>query len=418
MHVCVLGAGIVGITTAHSLLRRGHAVTVIDRAPEVARGASFGNGGQLSYSYANPMASPDLLKALPGMMSGQDPAFRMSYTPNVAFAKWGVRFLLNCAPRVAAVNTERLTQLALYSRDVLHDLVDEHAIAFDYRRNGKIVLLSTDAEIERATETARRKTELGCPLRVLERETLLDLEPALRDGPQDFVGGVHSEIDEAGNSHALAQGLVEICGRSPDFHLRLATKVKGINRDRGRVSAIETDQGDVRADAYVLSLGSESPLVAKTLGLNIPVYPLKGYSVTVPLADGAPAISITDTRNRMVFCGLGDRLRIAGIAELVGYDDFVDQRRIDQLIGLARIRFPRGGTYHTVLDRWQGWRPMTPSSLPIIGTAPGYENLFVNTGHGMFGWTLACGSADLVARHISGEHIPPPLQPVLSPPSR
>jgi D-amino-acid dehydrogenase len=251
-------------------------------------------------------------------------------------------------------------------------------------------------------------------MRVLDRQALIDLEPTLADAPDDFIGGTYSEIDEAGNSHAFARGLVEVCSRSPDFRLRLGARVETIGRESNRVTGIATDAGTFAADAWVLALGAESGLVAKTLNLDIPVYPLKGYSVTVPIAASAPSISVTDTRNRMVFCGLGDHLRIAGIAELVGYDDSVDHRRIDQLLGLARLRFPRAGEYREIIDRWQGWRPMTPSSLPVIGRAAGYHNLFLNTGHGMFGWTLACGSAELLARQIDGEPIPPSLAAVLT----
>ncbi|MCB1918464.1 MAG: D-amino acid dehydrogenase [Candidatus Competibacteraceae bacterium] len=401
MHVGILGAGVIGITTAYSLLRRDIRVTVIDRASGVARGASFGNGGQLSYSYVNPLASPDLLKTLPRMIAGRDPAFRVQPIPSVKLAQWGLQFLMNCRSAITARNTTRLTRLALFSRAALHRIIEEHRFDFHFRKNGKIVLLSSAAEMSHARKACWMKNALGCSMRVLDRAALIDLEPSLTDGPNDFVGGIHAETDEAGDSCAFTQRLVDLCYQSPDFQLQLGTDIKRIRHENRRITAIETDQGDFTADAYVLALGAESPLMAKTLRLNLPVYPLKGYSVTVPLGKSAPVASVTDSRNRTVFCALGHHLRIAGIAELVGYNDHVDRNRIDQLIGLAQKRFPRGGDYTTVISRWQGWRPLTPSSLPLIGPAPKYDNLFVNTGHGLFGWTLACGSAELIAEWIN-----------------
>jgi D-amino-acid dehydrogenase len=403
MHVGILGAGVIGITTAYSLLRRGMRVTVIDRASGVAQGASFGNGGQLSYSYVNPLASPNLLKELPRMIAGRDPAFRIQFIPNVKLVQWGLQFLMNCRPAITARNTTRLTRLALFSKAALHRIIDEYKLDFHFRRNGKIILLSSDADMSHALQACQVKNALGCTMRVLDRPALIDLEPSLTDGPNDFVGGIHAEIDEAGDSHAFAQGLVGLCHRSPDFQLQLGTDIKRIRRSNSRITTIETDQGDFTADAYVLALGAESPLITRNLRLNLPIYPLKGYSVTVPRGEGAPVASVTDSHNRTVFCALGDYLRIAGIAELVGYDQRVEQERIDQLIRLAQKRFPCGGDYTTVINRWQGWRPLTPSSLPLIGPAPQYDNLFINTGHGLFGWTLACGSAELIAEWMNGK---------------
>jgi len=403
MHVGILGAGVVGIATAYSLLRRGMRVTVIDRASKVAQGASFGNGGQLSYSHVSPLASPDLLRALPRMIAGHDPAFRIVYPPSFQLARWGLQFLMNCRPAITAHNTTQLIRLALFSRAALHRIINEHSLNFHFRRNGKIVLLFKDKDMSRALKACLVKNALGCSLRVLDRSAIINLEPSLSNGPNDFIGGIHTESDEVGDSCAFAQELVGLCLRSSDFQLHLGTGIERIHHDNRRVTGIETHQGDFTADAYVLALGAESPLIAKTLPLNLPIYPLKGYSVTVPLDEGAPTASVTDSQNRIVFCALGNHLRIAGIAELVDYDDHVDPKRIDQLIRLARTRFPLGGDYATVINRWQGWRPLTPSSLPLIGPVAKYSNLFVNTGHGLFGWTLACGSAELLARQISGK---------------
>ncbi|HRY14754.1 MAG TPA: FAD-dependent oxidoreductase, partial [Candidatus Competibacteraceae bacterium] len=279
MHVGILGAGVIGITTAYSLLRRGMRVTVIDRASGVAQGASFGNGGQLSYSYVNPLASPDLLKGLPRMIVGGDPAFRIQYAPSIKLVQWGLQFLMNCRSAATARNTARLTRLAIFSRTALHRIVEEHNLDFHFRRNGKIVLLASTADLSHARNACEMKNTLGCAMRVLDRSALIDLEPSLADGPNDFVGGIYAAIDEAGDSHAFVQRLVDLCHRSPDFHLHLGTNIKQIRPGSRRITAIETDQGDFTADAYVLALGAESPLMTRNLRLNLPIYPLKGYSV-------------------------------------------------------------------------------------------------------------------------------------------
>ena len=397
-----MGAGVVGITTAYHLARRGHSVRVVEGAPSAARGTSFANGGQLSYCYSDPLASPAILPKLPGLALGRDPAFELQPSLDPALIRWVTQFLRNCTGERELHNLRNVLRLALHSRKMLHEILAEHKIEFDFRKCGKLHVYEDKEALKKVEERVRLKNDCGCSQEVLDGARCLEREPALAAIADKIAGGVYSPLDEAGDAHLFAEGVERICREQYDTEFSYETKIIGIRGGENDVASIETDKGSLEAEAYVVALGPNSPSVCDFIDLDVPVYPLKGYSITVPAMQAAPSISITDTANKMVYCRLGDRMRIAGMVELAGFDLDIDADKISLLIDKARERFPDAGDYDNVLHRWSGLRPATPGSAPLLGETP-IPNLYLNTGHGMLGWTLSCGSADLVAQIIDGD---------------
>ena len=402
MDVLVLGAGVVGITTAYCLARRGHSVRVVEGAPSAARGTSFANGGQLSYCYTDPLASPAILPKLPGLALGRDPAFELHPSLDPALIRWVTQFLRNCTGERELRNLRNVLRLALHSRKVLHGILAEHEIAFDFRKCGKLHVYEDEDALKKVNERVRLKNDCGCGQEVLDADACLEREPALATIAAKIAGGVYSPLDEAGDAHLFAECVERICREQYGTEFLYRTRITGITGAENGVANIKTDNGLLKAEAYVVALGPNSSSICDFIDLDVPVYPLKGYSITVPAKSGAPSISITDTANKMVYCRLGERLRIAGMVELAGFDVDIDADKISLLIDKARERFPDAGDYDNVIHRWSGLRPATPGSAPLLGETP-IPNLFLNTGHGMLGWTLSCGSADLVAQILDGD---------------
>ncbi len=401
MKIIVLGAGVVGITTAFCLARRGHSLQVVEGAPTAARGTSFANGGQLSYCYTDPLASPAILPKLPGLALGRDPAFQLQPSLDPALIRWVTQFLRNCTGERELRNLRNVLRLALHSREVLHRILAEHDIEFDFRVSGKLHVYADRETVDKADARVRLKNECGCGQQVLDSQSCVEREPALATIADKIAGGVFSPLDEAGDAQRFAEGLERLCRERHGAEFLYGTKITGLVTGKSGIARVETDKGSLAADGYVVALGPNSPAICDLIDLDVPVYPLKGYSITVPATATAPSISITDTANKMVYCKLGDRLRIAGMVELAGWDTEIDARKISLLLDKARERFPEAGEYDKVLHRWSGLRPATPGSAPLLGETT-IPNLYLNTGHGMLGWTLACGSADLVADLVDG----------------
>lgn len=400
MDIAVLGSGVVGVTLTWELVQRGHRVTVVDRAASAGLATSFANGGQLSYSYTDSLADPSLLSKIPGMVLGRDPAFELQLSADPKLVAWGLRFLRNCTGERALRNTRNVLRLALYSRERLHALLQEQPLEFDYRRDGKLHVHADAAGLAKARERVALKAAWSCPQEVLSADQCRDREPALRAWQGEIAGGVFSPLDESGDAYRFTEALAAAC-RQAGAEFLFATRVTGFEAKGGAVQAVVTDRGRLGADVYVLALGPQSPLLDRDLGLSLPVYPLKGYSVTVPVGPLAPKLSITDTQRKVVYCVLGQRLRIAGMAELAGYDEQTDPSKIERLLAAGRSAFPEGGDYGQRQHEWVGFRPATPDSAPILGPSA-YSNLLLSTGHGMLGWTLACGSATVVADLVDG----------------
>ncbi|MBF0375767.1 MAG: D-amino acid dehydrogenase, partial [Alphaproteobacteria bacterium] len=402
MKALVLGAGVVGVAAAWYLARAGVAVTVVERRPGAGLETSFANGGQISASHAEPWANPDTpAKALKWMGREDAPLVFRWRRRDPALWAWGLRFLTNCTTRRAAINTERTLRIALYSRARLKALRAETGIAYEQREAGILHVYRDPREFAHARRAAELMSALGLARRALTPDQCRDLEPALSTIHGALAGGLHSPDDESGDAHLFTARLAEMAA-AQGVEFKWETNVLGLLGEAGRVAGVITDRGTLTADAYVLAAGSWSPLLARGLGLRLPIYPAKGYSATIPIADpaGAPTISITDDENKLVFSRLGERLRAAGTAELTGWDATLNDYRARLVLEKTKTLFPRAGGFERA-ELWAGLRPVTPDSVPLLGRTP-YPNLWLDTGHGTLGWTMACGSGAALADLITG----------------
>jgi D-amino-acid dehydrogenase len=401
MKVLVMGAGVVGVATAYYLGKGGASVTVVDRQPGPALETSFANGGQISANHATPWATPGApLKALKWLGRIDAPLLlHLRWDP--ALAAWLVRFLANCTRRRLRINIERALRVALYSRRQLRELRAETGIEYDQLTCGILHIFRNPRDYAEALPGVALMNELGCERRVVSAADCVALEPALAPARDILVGGIFSPGDESGDAHTFALRLAELCdGLGVQFRWR--QPVRRLLRSGQRIVGVETDGGDIDADSFVLAFGSWSPLLLKPLGVTLPVYPGKGYSVTIPIDGhmGAPTVSLIDDEFKMVYSRLGDRLRVAGTAEFAGWDVSVTEARARFLLGKAIELFPDCGDAERA-QFWAGLRPSTPDGVPVIGRA-GFDNLFLNTGHGTLGWTMACGSGRIVADLVLG----------------
>jgi len=403
MHVVVLGAGVIGLTTAWCLLREGHSVTLVERNQGVALETSYANGGQLSYSYVAPLAGPGVLPKLPPWLLRPDSPLRMR--PELDPQQWRfcLAFLLACNQRQSDLTTRRLLALSFYSRTLMRDLVAREAIDFAYAASGKLVVHARAASFAAARRLLDYQASLGCEQQALDADACVDLEPALAHMRPGIAGGIHTASEDAGDCYRFCIGL-ERSVRLAGAAFELGATVQRLTTARQRVLAVETDRGPISGDAYVLALGNRSVPIARACGIRLPMYPLKGYSITLPIDRdrGAPRVSVTDFARKVVYARLGDRLRVAGMAEIAGHEAVADPARIALLTAQARSSFPHAGDYANATS-WCGLRPATPKGPPVLGATP-YENLLLNVGHGALGFTLAMGSAqvvtDLLARRV------------------
>lgn len=403
MKVLVLGAGVVGVASAWYLAEVGHEVLVLERQPEPGMEASFANGGQISAGHAEPWAKPSVVPQILRWLGREDAPFLFRPRADWAQWEWGLRFLRECMPGRFERNCRALAGLAAYSRDCLRALRSRTGIAYDHLARGILHFATDPGDFEALARSAEAVRALGVERSVKSAPECLALEPALKDSAQPVVGGVYTASDESGDAHRFTRELAALgSGRGVEF--RFSASLQAIESAGGEVTAVRLDDERLSADAYVVCLGSYSPLLLRPLGIRIPVYPLKGYSVTLPLgpaeAAAAPSVSLTDEAHKIVISRLGDRLRAAGTAELTGYDTQLNTVRCAAIARRVRALFPGLGGI-TAADSWTGLRPATPDNVPIIGRAP-LRRLFLNTGHGTLGWTLACGSGKALADIVSG----------------
>ena len=397
MHVAVLGAGVTGVTTAYYLSERGFDVTIVDRADEVAAFTSHANGSQLSYSYTDSLAQPGFIKRIPGLVLGLDPAIRVASWKNLSLTPWGLSFLAQCTAEKAKANTLAVLDIALRSAELLNELRASVDIEFDWRRPGKIAVFGTAEELEGAATRAEWKRERGCDVRILDYDEALALEPALDAMQQRFAGAVYSPDDEVGDACTFSAGLIDWLVENRGLRLRLGESVTGLRRAGGKVVGVDTDRDGIDADAVVVCLGPWSGKLLRPQGIDPQIYPIRGYSFTLPAGEAAPSVSITSVDKRVVFSLLGDRVRIAGFADFLGYRTDADERRQRTLLEIARELAPHAADYDAEPKHpWGGYRPVTPNGQPVVG-ATAIEGLFLNTGHGILGWTLACATAKTVA---------------------
>ncbi len=400
MHVVIIGAGVVGVTSAYYLSERGHTVTIVESADKVATGASGGNGGQLSYSFTDAMASPALLAKLPGFIAGLDPAFRVCPPVDTLPLRWGLEFLQQCTSRHARSNMLTVLQLALRSLSLMTELRSRIPLDFSFRRAGKLVILNTHSELEAAVEICKLKQQYGCDVRVVNLEQASEIEPALSHFNNQCVGAVYSENDEVGDALSFTLQLGQWLASNREIEFLFNTTVHHITTVNGKFSTLETDHGILKPDAVVVCTGAWGDRLLQPLGIRANIYPVRGYSVSLPPGENANSVSISDLKNKMVYSRLGDQIRIAGFADLVGFRTHRDADRIQTLLDTARRIAPDIANYDVnSTNEWGGFRPMTPDSRPLVG-ATRVKGLYLNTGHGMLGWTLACVSGNDVAESL------------------
>jgi D-amino-acid dehydrogenase len=401
MRVLVLGSGVVGVSSAYYLAKAGHEVTVIDRQPASGLETSFANAGQVSPGYSAPWAAPGIpVKAMKWLMMRHRP---LVLWPSVEprLYGWLARMLANCTEEAYTRNKGRMVRLAEYSRDVLRDLRVETGIAYDHRERGTLQLFRTRKQLDHVGDDTKVLDAYGVAYQVLDPAGCVAAEPALGRVKDKIVGGLRLTGDETGDAHLFTQRLAAICeGLGVTF--RYTVTVTGLQASGGRVTGVACGSEVLHADAYVAAMGSFTPALLRPLGLNLPIYPVKGYSLTLPVTDpeAAPVSTVMDETFKVGLTRLGDRIRVGGTAELAGFSQALRSPRRATLERCVHDLFPAGGDLSRATF-WTGLRPMTPDGTPIVG-ATRYDNLYTNTGHGTLGWTMACGSGRLLADLMSG----------------
>jgi D-amino-acid dehydrogenase len=399
--VLVLGGGVIGVTTAYYLAGAGHEVTVLDRQAEPALETSFANAGEVSPGYASPWAGPGVpIKAIKWLLMKHGPlVIRPKLDP--AMWAWLVKMLRNCTSARYAVNKSRMIPLAEYSRDCLRALRAETAIRYDERSLGTLQLFRTQGQLDHTADDIAVLKQYGVPYEVLDCDGCIGAEPALATVKDKIAGGLRLPQDETGDCHMFTKALAAHAEKL-GVQFRLRTTIERLVADASGIAGVATSVGLFQADAYVVALGSWSPRLLRPLGISIPVYPVKGYSITVPIVDpeAAPVSTVMDESYKVAITRLGDRIRVGGTAEVSGYSDKLYSARRATLDRSLTDLFPRGGNPADATF-WSGLRPMTPDGPPVIG-ATRYFNLYLNTGHGTLGWTMACGSGRVLADLLSG----------------
>ena len=406
MKIAVFGAGIIGVSSAWWLARAGHEVEVIERRPGAALETSRANGGQISVCYAEPWASTHTLHKVLRWIGRADAPLRLSLGLDPRQWLWCARYLLECREVRFAANLRAMVTLAKYSRATLRELRHELGIEYDHLERGILAFYRDPREFEHARISAARMRDLGVNRRIVDAAEVLRIEPALAAARDPIIGGDFTVDDESGDVHLFTRALAERA-KDEGVTFRYGTRVNRLVPVDGQISVAELVEPDgffrpLKADAYVLALGSFTPELTAPLGLSCPVWPAKGYSATFRLRDpdATPSVSLLDQESKIVFSRLGDRLRMAGTAELGGYSRVLDTARCNQLVEQARALFPSALDFANV-QFWSGLRPTTPSNVPLIGRTR-IRNLYLNTGHGSLGWTMGAGSGRVLADLVSG----------------
>jgi D-amino-acid dehydrogenase len=406
MKIIVMGAGVIGTASAWYLQQQGHEVIVLERNAGAARETSYANGCQISVSHAEPWANPAAPFKVFKWLFRDDAPLLFRPRLDALQLKWSLQFLLECPAARSLDNMKQLVNLGTYSRDSLQELRRTTGIQYDHLEKGIIHFYTNQQEFDACLEPARVMREMGCERDVIDRDAVIKLEPALRQIKDSIVGATYTSADESGDIHKFTVNLAKL-SEDKGVKFRYGVRVQAIRMAGEKVAGIEiaNEEGGyeiIKGDAYVMAMGSFSPLLLQEIGINALIYPAKGYSATLPILkpEFAPQVSLTDDEYKLVFSRLGDRLRIAGTAELNGYNMALNPVRCDALVRRTMQLFPGMSEPH-LAQFWTGLRPATPSNVPYIGTTR-YSNLYINTGHGTLGWTHGCGSGRAIADIISG----------------
>ena len=401
MRVLILGSGVIGTTLAYYLARAGHEVDVVDRQPGPGLETSYANAGEVSPGYSAPWAGPGVpMKAIQWMLMHHSPlVIKPMLDP--AMWRWGLSMLRNCTEARYRINKGRMVRLAEYSRDCLKALRAEIGIQYDDREQGTLQLFRTQKQLDGTAKDIEILKQYKVPYQLLDRSGYLKYEPALAQVQDKFVGALRLPGDETGDCFKFTNALAEQA-KALGVKFRFGVGIRSVERNGSRITGVHTDAGMLTADRYVLALGSYSTRMLAPLGIRIPVYPVKGFSITVPITDAskAPESTIMDETHKVAVTRLGDRIRVGGTAQLSGFDLGLDEERRRTLEYVVTDLFPQGGDVSQA-EFWTGLRPMTPDGTPILGETP-IENLFLSTGHGTLGWTMAAGTGRVMADLIGG----------------
>ena len=397
MKVVVMGAGVIGVTTAYYLAKQGAEVIVLDRQVGAGLETSYANAGELSYGMTSPWAAPGIpMKAIKWLFMKRRPLFIWPLISPTMWM-WSIQMIRNCNADSYRVNKSRMVRISNYSRDVMPELIEETGIDYDGRAQGTLQLFRTEKQLKGSKADQEILAEFNSPFEELDRDGCIAAEPALAQVRDKFVGGLRLTADRTGDCRMFTIALAEKAAEM-GVQFQYGQSIRGIAVENGRVAGIDTElAGRINGDRYVCALGSYAPRMLKPIGLNLPVYPVKGYSVTLPVTDDAmaPQSTLMDETHKVAITRLGDRIRVAGTAEIAGYSNRLGPHATDTVKHVIGDLFPKGGDL-TQAEGWTGLRPMTPDGTPILG-ATKYDNLFLNTGHGTLGWTMACGSGRAVA---------------------
>lgn len=399
--VLVLGSGVIGTSIAYYAARAGHEVTVVDRQPGPALETSFANAGEVSPGYSSPWAGPGVpLKAIQWMMMRHSPLVIWPLL-DPAMWRWGFRMLANCTEKAYALNKSRMVPIAEYSRDCLKALRAETGIAYDDRALGTLQLFRTQKQLDGTAKDIEVLKQYGVPYELLDHAGFVKVEPALHLTQDKFVGALRLPGDETGDCQLFTTRLAEMA-RALGVRFLFDTRIDAVEHDGRQVTGVRTSAGTLAADRYVAALGSFTPQMLHPLGLKLPVYPIKGYSITVPITNprGAPESTVMDETHKVAVTRLGDRIRVGGTAEIAGYSLALREARRETLTHVVTDLFPTGGDVSQA-SFWCGLRPMTPDGAPLVGPTA-VPNLLLATGHGTLGWTMAAGTGRAIADLISG----------------
>ena len=401
MKILILGSGVIGTSCAYYLTRAGHQVVVVDRQGGPALETSFANAGEVSPGYSAPWAGPGVpLKAIHWMLVQHSPLVIWPMLDPMMW-RWGLSMLRNCTEARYALNKGRMVRLAEYSRDCLRQLRADTGIRYDERSQGTLQLFRTQKQLDGTGKDIEILRQYGVAFELLDPAGYIAVEPALAHVQEKFVGALRLPGDETGDCFMFTQNLAGLA-REAGAEFRYGVQIKSILSDSARITGVVTDQGVLTANAYLVALGSYSPLALRPIGIRIPVYPVKGYSITVPIDDAtcAPESTIMDETHKVAVTRLGDRIRVGGTAELAGYSLSLRESRRETLNHVLTDLFPRAADVAKG-TLWAGLRPMTPDGTPVIGGSP-YPNLYLATGHGTLGWTMAAGTGRVMADLMSG----------------
>ena len=402
MKVVVLGAGIIGTTSAYFLAKQGHEVTVIDRQDSVSMETSHANAGCLSYGFTSPWASPGLpFSVLKWVLTGRSP---LIINPNMSVEtiKFLYRMYKNCNSRSYEINKSRMLRVANYSQKALLEIETDFDLYYEQKKQGSLQLFWDSKEIEKTQKDIAILDKFNINSQLLSAEECVKIEPGLQYVKNKLAGGIQFMDDFTGNCYLFSTEVYKKCVEM-GVNFEFNTEIKSLQISNDKITSVSTDSGEIKADCYSVSLGSYSTKILSKIGIEIPIYPVKGYSITLPVLsnEDAPQSTIMDEKNKIAITRLGDRIRVAGMAHLTDFDKNLRTKSLDSLMSGLDLLFPKSYESSKETNFWTGFRPSTPDGTPIIGPTP-FNNLFLNTGHGTLGWTMSAGSGKLLANLVSG----------------